>query len=242
MAFAEIRYFSGAIGKQNSANVILPDVPGPWQVMFLLHGMSDDHTIWSRRSRIESYVTELPLLVVMPDGGRSFYCDAVEGFAYNTAIAHELPSLIRRWFPVRDRWCVTGLSMGGYGAMRLALDDPELFASTCALSAALNFGHDPEYRTGENREFARIVGSDPAGGPNDLYHLISVLAPERRPHIRIDCGREDFLIEHNREFHRHLDGLGVPHEYEERPGDHNWDYWDLTVRPAIEFHRRNLQF
>ena len=58
--------------------------------------------------------------------------------------------------------------------------------------------------------------------------------------MRIDCGVGDFLIEHNRQFHRHLERLGVPHEYEEFEGEHEWGYWDVHVQEALEFHCRNL--
>jgi S-formylglutathione hydrolase FrmB len=241
MSLAEIRYFSPALGKQTAANVILPEGEGPWPVMFLLHGLSDDYSIWMRRTRIESYVQDVPMIVVMPDGGRGFYCDAVEGYAYATAIGEELPRLVRSWFRTTDRWCATGLSMGGYGAARLALDHPETFVSACALSAAVSFGHESEFhRPSDNDEFARITGPNPTGGPNDLFALVERLAPERRPALRIDCGTEDFLIAHNRDFHAHLNRLGVPHEYEEHPGEHTWEYWDAHVQPAIAFHRRVL--
>ncbi|MGV3616667.1 MAG: alpha/beta hydrolase [Fimbriimonas sp.] len=241
MPLAELRYFSNAIGKQTAANVYLPPGEGPWPVMFLLHGLSDDYSIWLRRTRLEVYLENVPMIVVMPDGGRGFYSDAAQGFAYATAIGEELPALIRSWFRTTDRWCVSGLSMGGYGAFRLAMDHPDTFVSACALSAALGFGSRNEYiRPEMNDEFGRITGPSPAGGPNDLYALVKKLAPANRPALRIDCGSEDFLIEDNRAYHAFLDGLGIPHEYEEHPGEHNWDYWDAQIRPAIEFHRRNL--
>lgn len=243
MAFAEIRYFSDALQKQTAVNLVLPDVEGPWEVMFLLHGLSDDHTIWNRRTRLEEYVAGLPLLVVMPDGGRGFYCDAEEGYAYNRAIGIELVSLIRRWFHVKGEWCISGLSMGGYGAIRFALDFPETFRSTCALSAALTFGHFAFERGEEwDREFTRIIGKSPIGGPNDLFSLVSNLESSRMPKMRIDCGSEDFLIDQNRAFHAHLSELGIEHEYEEHPGEHTWSYWDTYIQPGIAFHRKNLSF
>src|SRR5512138_3507544 len=115
MPFAELRYFSLALEKQTAANIILPDpsLDAPYHVMFLLHGLSDDHTTWCRRTSIERYVEGLPLVVVMPDGGRGFYTDAEQWFAYESALVEDLARLIRRFLPVQDRWCITGLSMGG---------------------------------------------------------------------------------------------------------------------------------
>ena len=95
MALLDIKYFSPALGKNVEALAIVPETAGPYHVLFLLHGLSDDHTIWQRRTSIERYVDGLPLIVVMPNGDRSFYCDAEDGPAYGTAIGEELPALIR---------------------------------------------------------------------------------------------------------------------------------------------------
>jgi len=244
MALCELRYFSEALGKQTAANVILPQGkgPGPFPVLYLLHGLSDDHTMWSRRSNLERYVADLPLIVVMPDGGRGFYCDAAEGFAYETAIARDLVSYIDTVFNTRAERaarCIGGLSMGGYGAVKLALRFPELFVSAHSHSGALDFAHG-FWR--ESVEFRRIIGAEEVGGPNDLYRLAEEAAPAPAswPALRIDCGADDFLIEYNRSFHAHLEKLQAPHEYQEYPGAHTWDYWDRHIVEALAFHARHL--
>ncbi|MDR3689232.1 MAG: alpha/beta hydrolase family protein [Fimbriimonas sp.] len=246
----ELRYFSNALQFATAANIILPnpDIKGPFHVMLLLHGLSDDHTIWSRRTSIERYVDGLPLIVVMPNGGRGFYCDAEEGFAYETAIAEELPAIVENYFPTKLPWCATGLSMGGYGAVKLALKYPDRFKSGHSHSGAVLFGHwDPQTdgpgpRIELAEEFRRIVGDTPRGGPNDLTVAAQKLVPVKRPSLRIDCGTEDFLLEDNRRFHAFLDSIGYEHEYEEFPGSHEWGYWDVHVQEAIAFHRMNLGF
>ncbi len=252
MPFLELRYFSNALKMATAANIILPnpDLKGPYHVMVVLHGLSDDHTIWSRRTSIERYVQNLPLIVVMPDGGRGFYTDAVQGFAYETAIAVELPSIIEGYFPTKLPWCATGLSMGGYGAVKLALKYPERFRSGHSHSGAVLFGHlsfednavrrelGPEIEA----EFMRILGPNPTGGENDLCAIATKLAPTNRPTLRIDCGTEDFLLQDNRDFRDHLVSMGFPHEYQEFPGSHEWPYWDIHVQDAIAFHRNNLGF
>lgn len=252
MAFLELRYFSNALQKQTAVNVLLPDisVEGPYCVMFLLHGLSDDYSIWSRRTSIERYVDGLPLIVVMPDGGRGFYSDAVQGYAYETAIAQELPAIIEAYFPTKLPWCATGLSMGGYGAAKLALKYPERFKSGHSHSGAVLFGHLTFEENGARRdlgsaieqEFRRILGENPTGGPNDLCFAAGSLPPSQRPSIRIDCGTDDFLLADNRQFHEYLNSIDFCHEYEEFPGSHEWSYWDRHVQEALEFHRRNLGF
>src|SRR4051794_30498007 len=83
MAFATLHYHSRSLQKASALNVIFPDEPEvarPWAALYLLHGLSDDYSIWARRTSIERYVSGLLLVVVMPDGGRGWYSNAVEGF------------------------------------------------------------------------------------------------------------------------------------------------------------------
>jgi putative tributyrin esterase len=241
VALLDIQYYSEALGKQQKAKVILPQAPGPYHVLFQLHGLSDDETAWTRWTNIERHVFGLPLIVVMPDGGRGFYCDAEEGFAYGTAIGKELPELIDQWLPTKPGWANGGLSMGGYGCMRLALTYSERFISAASHSGALGFGrfvhrNDPEF----GKEMVRIYGQDPLGGPNDLFALIEKADP--RPSIYVDCGEDDFLIESNRDFNRFLVEKEIEHSYTEYPGDHNWAYWEEHFPKALAFHRAKLGF
>lgn len=249
MALMELRYFSRALQKQTAATVLFPETntDGPFPVFYLLHGLSDDHTIWQRRTSIERYVQDLPLIVVMPDGGRGFYCDAVAGMAWETALVRDLVSLVDKMFPTiaeREGRCIGGLSMGGYGAVKLALRHPEMFCSANSHSGALGFAHwnlstDPDNAFAV--EFARVIGTESAGGPNDLFALADRLGPGAKPAIRIDCGIADFLLDANRAFHAHLTEIKYPHEYEEFPGAHEWSYWDEHIREALDFHLRSLK-
>lgn len=241
MALCELHFFSQALGKQTAAYVILPEVgTAPYPVLYLLHGLSDDHTIWLRRTSIERYVSNLPLIVVMPDGGRGFYSDAAEGFQFGTAIGVELSERIDRTFPTipsRNGRAVAGLSMGGYGALRLGLTYSDRFCAAVSHSGALAFGHHATGFDGKAHppEFQRILGADHVGGPNDLFALAEASDPNTLPALRIDCGTEDFLIESNRELHTHLTQIAVPHEYEEHPGAHTWDYWDKHIQDTLKF-------
>ncbi len=175
MAIATLNFFSSSLRKQTAFNIILPEIEGhngPFPVFYLLHGLSDDYSMWQRKTSIGRYVQMLPLIVVMPDGGRGFYCDAEEGFAYESAIVRDLIPFVDRMFHTvaekRGR-CIGGLSMGGYGALKLALKFPELFASANGHSGAYGFGHG--LWRAEETEFARITGPNPIGGPNDCFAL-----------------------------------------------------------------------
>lgn len=247
MALAHLHFHSQVLGKHCAAEVLLPDSgKGPFPVFYLLHGLSDDQTIWLRRTRLEMYVGGAPLIVVMPDGMRTFYTDANEGAAAGKFIGEELVEVVDRYFPTkksREGRAIGGLSMGGYGALRAALTYPETFVSANSLSGAVMCGTQRWDKPGtrlDNAEFARVFGPRPAGSKHDLLALAKGLTKKKLPKLRIDCGTEDFLLEDNREFRQKLEALKVPHEYEEFPGSHNWDYWDLHIREALAFHAKHL--
>lgn len=244
MAFAHVHWFSKVLEKQVGMHVLLPEVgQPPFATYYLLHGLSDDYTIWHRRTRIETYVAELPLIVVMPDGFRGFYTNNHAGPAYATYLAEELPAWIERNFPAkrtREGRCIGGLSMGGYGALRLGLGYPDRYVSINSHSGALLAGEQRKHRFSAT-ESEQIFGDNPTGTEHDLTHLARrAKAAGKLPPIRIDCGVDDFLIAENREYHRRLMEMSIPHEYEEFPGAHSWDYWDLHVREALRFHARHL--
>lgn len=244
MAFIDFHFSSGVLGKQTVAYVITPDAGrGPFPVFYLLHGLSDDHTIWHRRTRIEHYVQGLPLIVVMPDGGRSFYTDAHQGHAFAKYFGQELPAKIEETFHAKTTGkarCIGGLSMGGYGAFRIGLGFPGRYTSVTSHSGAMQIDRHRLNR-GVGAEFDRIFGPYRAGSDHDLLALAKKAKRQGKlPRLRIDCGTEDFLLDQNRDFHTSLQKAGVPHEYEEFPGDHNWDYWDAHVREVLAFHCKAL--
>ena len=250
MALCDVHWTSNVLAKKVGMYVILPEAgTPPYATYYLLHGLSDDYTVWLRRTRIEWYVREMPLMVVMPDGFRGFYTDNADGPAYATHIAQELVSFVERNFPARrqrESRCVGGLSMGGYGALRLALAYPQLFASDNSHSGALmHGGRDGPRPDGplSPAEFRRIFGDRPGGSGHDLLALArhTKESGATLPRLLVDCGTDDFLIEDNRMFHRELEQLNVPHEYREHPGAHTWDYWDDHVRDALNFHLGSLR-
>src|SRR5438105_15742137 len=120
MGFLDVHAYSEALGVQVNFHVLLPQqTRAQFPVLWLLHGLSDDHTIWLRRTSIERYAAEKNLAVVMPAAGRSYYQDMANGARYWTFLTEELPAMCRAWFPLssrREENFAAGLSMGGYGA------------------------------------------------------------------------------------------------------------------------------
>ena len=246
MALATIHYYSHSLSKASSLNVVFPDAPEapePWGVYYLLHGLSDDYTTWMRRSVIERYTLGMPLVVVMPDGGRGWYTNAVEGEAQEDHLLKDTMRVVERNFPVRAERAgraIGGLSMGGFGAIKLALKHPDLFASANSQSGVLALLRHRAESKDLVPEFSRIFGKSPKNGPEDPFALAEKVPLDRLPVLRLDCGDEDPFLDHNREFHRHLEKLHIPHEYHEGPGTHTWGYWDRQMRAILEFHARNL--
>jgi len=231
MAIAQINCFNKPLQKEVGFLALLPDrqdAPGPYPVCYLLHGLSDDYTAWLRWTSLERYVRDVPLIVVLPDGDRGWYSDMADGAAYETALLEGLIPFVDRYLPTvasGSGRAIGGLSMGGYGAMKLALKHPEMFCSVA--------GHSGAYD---------VVGNNESGIPAQdcCFFLAEKLVKSEAPAIRFDCGRDDFLIEQNRKFHAHLEKLGIAHEYDEFAGTHDWGYWDEHIQQAIGFHCRAL--
>ncbi len=244
MAVCEFHLNQGnALEKMTSLTAIVPDSgPGPFPVFYLLHGLSDDHTSWLRWSNIDAYVRGLPLIVVMPNGERGFYTDSVSNpkAAFETNLVRDIVGFVDHTFqtiPAREGRVIAGLSMGGYGAIKLALKYPDLFCAAASHSGALGFGRrvfDP------SSEWHTVLGESPAGGLNDIFALAETIDHAKLPALRIDCGTDDFLLEENRALQDHLTALNIPHEYEEHPGNHDWAYWNDHVRETLMFFRRVL--
>ena len=157
MALIHTDFFSDALGMCVEMDVILPeetkgqigmegrDGKGGWKTLYLLHGMSDDHTIWQRRTSIERYASEKGIAVVMPSTQLGWYTDMHCGYKWFTYISEELPRVCRAFFPRmshrREDTFACGLSMGGYGALKLALRAPETFSCAASLSGGVDIVH-----------------------------------------------------------------------------------------------------
>src|SRR5688572_14862254 len=149
MIFNEVNFFSETLGMRSTIHVLLPQRSladakrkhAATRTLYLLHGHSDDHTAWTRWSSIEKYAEGLNLAVVMPAVHLSFYTDMVHGGNYWQFISEEVPAQVRSMFSLssdRADNFVAGLSMGGYGAFKLALAHPERFAAAASLSGAMD--------------------------------------------------------------------------------------------------------
>ena len=254
MALIHCNFHSDVLGLACSMDVILPQPTSDSQIgmagaarreryptLYLLHGLSDDHTIWQRRTSIERYAAPLGLAVVMPAVGRSFYTDMVHGLRYWTHVSEEVPALARSFFPLsekREHNFVAGLSMGGYGAFKLALRCPDKFAAAASLSGALDLAalaEAPDSRRSPDLENAFGDLRAVRGSDHDLFVLAAKLARSAGPKPKLFqcCGTEDALCDQNRRFAERARTLGLDLVYEEGRGEHEWGYWDRLIQRVL---------
>lgn len=261
MALFDIKLFSTTLLTNTDVRVIVPTPDEPflpddtpyykegvkYQVLYLLHGMFGDCTVWSRNTGIERYAQEHKLIVVSASVTNSMYLDMTYGSKFLTYMTKELPAFINGMFPVstkREDTFIAGMSMGGYGAWRVALEKPENYSCAVSLSGALSgkLTKTVKFMTSAVSEvcFEAIYGLGEAREQkieeNDLLHLIEKLKSEGRtlPHLFQCCGTEDFVYAANTEMKEKLESMDLEYTYEESPGEHNWDYWDPQIRRVLD--------
>lgn len=216
---------------------------GGTPVLYLLHGLGDNHSTWVRRTNIDRYANQEGIAVVMPEVQRGFYTDMAYGPAYFTYITEELPRLAASLFRVTDdpaRTYIAGLSMGGYGALKAALRCPDRYAAAGCFSGAVDIRSrlkDPGGLMGPG-EIKAVCGGEVAAEDDILMLTAKAVTTGRRlPALYITCGLSDFLYEDNQRLRRQLEFLRIPHVYEEWAGAHEWEFWDRSVRQFLQFIR-----
>jgi S-formylglutathione hydrolase FrmB len=256
MALITAHFYSKTLGMQRSMDVVLPQETngvgmeggaskGAIPVMYLLHGWSDDHTIWQRRTSIERYATERGLAVVMPSTDMGFYNDMRYGYDFWRFFSEELYTIVADFFPcistLREDTFVAGLSMGGFGALKLGLNFPERFAAVASLSGLT----DPLWEYTRNKpkgEWYNSFGDieEMRGSVNDIHFMMEKLIGEHEnegrpmPVFFQACGTEDFLYEINVKFHdKFKDRIDLT--YLEEPGTHEWGFWDRNIKRVIDW-------
>lgn len=249
MAFIEVEFYSKVLDVVSSVNVILPEanrkdgnpVPeDPPKVLYLLHGYSNNHTNWMRKSSIERYAAPYHLAVIMPAVNNSFYCNEVYGGRYWDYVSEELPRTMHQFFRLSSRpedTFVAGLSMGGYGAMRLALTFPERFAAAGSFSGAVDLASLAV--PGQEQLFKRIFGDDPMvrGTEADTLYLMQKNADAPcKPRLYVSCGTADFLYGMHDPFINHLEENHWDVTRHDEPGaSHTWEFWDQEVKSFLTF-------
>lgn len=240
MTLGTMQTMSKALQRSTTYMINLPDPqqagPGPYPVLLQLHGYLDDCTAWVYKSNILRYLERLPLIVVFPSGENAFWTDWEPTRHYESLLVEDLWAHVNATYAVRPGpWAIGGLSMGGFGAIRLGLKYPDKFASIYAHSSVIPDAAWHAERFGSatwwSDSFKEQVRTN-----NDIYHWAAALTPATLPRLGFDCGVDDNLIGHNRHFHAFLTKRGLPHTYAEHPGGHDWAYWDTHIHAALAQH------
>lgn len=257
MALINMNIYSQELECRTDVNVIIPTeglrVQGnekkvfykgvQFPVLYLLHGAYGDYSDWVRFSNIERYADEHQLAVIMPSAENSYYQDMKYGQKYVTYLTEELPGIIETMFPIsekREDTFVAGLSMGGYGALHLAFRCPEKYSACASLSGAVDIVE--VFKGIDQKEFyapfhfERLFGNDfeLEGSKSDLFALYKSQNTVM-PKVFQSCGTEDFLYGINQLAYKKFTEIGVDITYEEHPGIHDWNYWDLHIQRAIKW-------
>ena len=250
---------SSAMNKTYKAAVVLPNSYAKskttFPVMYLLHGAYGHFGDWLKNTPNKDLVKDLAdqynLIIVMPEGETfSFYIDSPvnAGSQFETFITKEVIQKIDKTYRTianKNGRVITGLSMGGHGALYLSARHPDLFCAAGSMSGAVDMG------VMLNRDSAAQVikliepvfgdkSTDPEMyAQHAVLNMIDKIKANKLPLI-IDCGIDDFLIEPNKEMHRRLVYNKVEHDYTERPGAHTWEYWENALPYHVLFFNKIL--
>jgi S-formylglutathione hydrolase FrmB len=262
MAYFQCNFYSQSLKSNTTIGIILPSpdsndifgngdlsyfTPGiRFQTLYLFHGAYGDFSDWTRNTSIERYAQERRLAVVMPSAGNSFYQDMFQGEPYLTFVSEELPRFVQTAFPLsatREDNFTAGLSMGGYGALKIALSKPEQYAAAASLSGAVDLvglvqgnaspsGGNPFAFERIFQNYTHLENTDA-----DLFHLIRQNRAANRPSTKlfISCGTEDFLYPLHLGAKQTLAALDTDVHFEEHHGSHNWQYWDTHIQRALDW-------
>lgn len=241
MAHLVCTYSSECLKMNTTLTIILPEQVEmkDIKVIYLLHGLADNCTGWSRYTAVERYAREYHAAVVMPEVQRSFYTDMEMGLRYYSYIQEEVPTVCRRFFGFskeREQNFIMGLSMGGYGALKCIFNKPEKYAGCAAFSPVTDIVDRVLNAAGEEQqEFKAIFGMDlkvPEEG--DLFRLAKKAVPSSLPRIYTACGESDELYLQNVRFAETLSECNIQATFEHWEGIHDWVFWDKALKRGME--------
>jgi len=238
-----IQVFSQSMQRNIKSVIITPDNYASVQklpVVYLLHGYSGNHLDWINKAKgFEKAADQLNLIIVCPDGGfGSWYWNSPVDpkSQYETFISGELVNAIdAKYKTIKDRKgrAIAGLSMGGHGALYLAIKHQDVYGAVGSMSGGVDIRPFPN-----NWDMAKLLGTY-AEQPerwekNTVINMLNLLTPNSLALI-IDCGTDDFFFKVNENLHQQLMYRNIPHDFITRPGGHSWPYWTNAVKFQLLF-------
>lgn len=241
MAVLDCFYDSEVLGGKTALRAILPEhVPvATAPVFYLLHGLDGTYLSWYDNTKLEPLAARYGVVIIMPDAKNSFYTDTVNGERYYTQITREMPRRIEHYFGLRGERHIAGISMGGHGAYKIALLNPEDFVTVGSFSGVLDLVANINDGISERKTavLKEVIGEQLAvsGTENDLFDLArkTTASGRKLPRFYQFCGTEDFLYDMNRKFRDLARQLRLDLTYLEGPGDHTWPCWARQIEHYI---------
>lgn len=244
-----IQIFSKAMQRSYAAVVVKPsnyEKPGTrFETVYLLHGHGGSFSNWIQLvPQLKKYADDYQLLIVCPDGKKaSWYLNSplADSMQFETYVAMEVPAFIDANYKTiaqRKARAITGLSMGGHGGLFLGFRHQDIFSACGSMSGALLIKNITDKRYG----LEKLLGDSTQ---LQLYYdnsIMKELDMQRKDSlaIMIDCGIDDFIVGMSRVVHNRMLELKVPHDYTERPGKHDWNYWRTAVQYQLLFFRNHF--
>lgn len=235
--------FSASMNKNIPNLVIKPDNYKPngekKPVLYLLHGATGNYKDWATKAPlVKKYANDFDIIIVCPDGGfTSWYFDSPidSTMKYETYVSKELIEAVDKnynTFANKNNRAITGLSMGGHGALYLAFKHQDVWGATGSMSGGVDIRPFPN-----NWDIKKRLGTYPENKENweknSVINLVYLLDGDLK--IIIDCGYDDFFFDDNKRLHEKLVERNIKHDYIERPGVHNWDYWANAIKYQLVF-------
>jgi putative tributyrin esterase len=244
MPIETVDFSSQALRSRACMNVAIPEGSGDKiPAVYFHHGTGDTFQTAASRVDMQSFADEANVAVIMPDAAESWYCnDPRTNERWQDHMVFEVVEEAEKKFPIiadRDSRIQTGFSMGGYGAMLLAMKFPDRFAAAISFAGSLLFGHETRPDRPARTEFMNAVA--PPGGENDLFVIAKNLVDcDNRPVLHQEVGTSDHLLEYNRRFDKHLEELGIPHTYVESEGGHRWAWVETRMGELLTFVQKTV--
>lgn len=234
---------SNCMSKQIETVVIIPSAPArSLPVLYLLHGHGGNaHTWLAVKPELPELADRMGMMIVCPDGDTSWYWDSPidSAYRYETFISRELIAYVDSHFPtrpVREARAITGLSMGGHGALWNAIRHKDVFGAAGSTSGGVDIRPFPKSWNMAQRLGTLEEHPDVWDAHTVIMQLDKLTNKELA--LIIDCGEDDFFLQVNQEFHKQLLKRGIEHDFITRPGAHNWKYWNNSIDYQLLFFQK----
>lgn len=241
MALIHIQFSSKALAMQTDINVLMPNDIRKGEklpVLYLLHGYMGNYSDWVRLTGLERYLFDKRLVVVMPSGYNGYYTDLSKPDQnYETYISKELPHYIESLFGLsqkKENRFIAGLSMGGFGALKIGLTNPNRYQKIGCFSGALDIDRYTAFEASRAPFFKSIFNGPVKNTKHDIYHLLNKVKSDE-VELFVSCGTKDVFYPDALRLKTQLETSGFNHTYLELPFGHEWSFWDLSIEAFLKW-------